>query len=89
MLKQPYGERSSWWGTEASCQQPAPIYQLREWTTLQVDLTAPIKPSDDIADTADILIATLQETLSQKHPAKLPPDSRPPENMWDNKWLLF
>ena len=40
-------ERHTWRGTEASCQQQAPTYELCEGTTLEVDPLTPVKPSDD------------------------------------------
>lgn len=36
-------------GTETSCRQPAQIWELREWATLEMDPLAPVKISNDSA----------------------------------------
>lgn len=40
-------EGGKWWGTQVSCQQPALTCQLSAPAALEVNLPAPVKPSED------------------------------------------
>lgn len=53
------------------------------WGSLEVDSSAPVKPSDDLSP-ADSLTVTQRETLTQVHPQScfwIPPDL---QKLWDN-----
>ena len=75
--------------TETSCQRPVRNQNLPRttWGRLEADSPAPVEPSDDWSPCW--LTATLQETLSQNHPAKPLWYSWSLESLWDNKCLLF
>lgn len=73
--------------SESSWQQAAPTCQASEWTILEADPPAPVKPSDDAAP-ANTLTATSGE-IKPDHPAKLFQNSWPIETVWDNRGLLF
>lgn len=75
--------------TETSCQWPVRNWNLPRtaWGHLEADPPAPFEPSDGWSP--HWLTATLQETLSQNHPAKPLWYSWSLESLWDNKRLVF
>lgn len=44
-----------WQEMMSSCQHPGLTYQAYKWVNLEVDPTAPVKPSDNYSASADIL----------------------------------
>lgn len=61
---------------------------LCQWAMLKANPWSPVKPSNNLA-TANVLMATSWEALSQNHSAKLLSDPWPIATVWNNKYLLL
>lgn len=80
-----------WGGPRVEVQRLRPTMStnlLCEWATLEADLTAPAKPSDDCSP-GRYLNPISWEVLRQNCPAKPLPNSKPTYTVQDNKCLLL
>lgn len=63
-FKQPV-KRPTWRGNEASCQQPAPICQLWEWATVEANLPAPVRSSNNCSPTQHVTTTSREPSAPQ------------------------